>query len=100
MTKIGHNIAGDQLRIFVERIERLEVEKSELAVDIREIYAEAKAVGFDAPAIRQIIRERRMDSADLQERETILDLYRSALGMLTGTPLGDVALARAGQEAE
>lgn len=84
---IGHNsdvggIAGDRLRSFIERIERLEEEKKALANDIKEVYAEAKGTGFDTKIMRQIIRLRRMDKDDLDEQETLLDVYRRALGML------------------
>ncbi len=74
-------IAGSQLRSFIERIERLEEEKAALAADIREVYAEAKGTGFEPKTMRQIVRLRKLDSADRQEQETLLDLYKSALGM-------------------
>ncbi len=74
-------IARDQLKAFVERIERLEEEKAALAGDIREVYAEAKGNGFDVKALRRVVRERKLDKADLQEQEAIVDLYRSALGL-------------------
>ena len=75
-------IAGDRLRSLIERIERLEEEKAALAGDIREVYAEAKGSGFDTKIMRQIVRLRKMDKADLQEQETLLDLYKRALGLL------------------
>lgn len=75
-------IAGAQLRSFIERIERLENEKSELADDIREVYAEAKATGFDPKTMREIIRLRKLDSADREEQEALLDVYMAALGMV------------------
>ena len=75
-------IAGERLRSFIERIERLEEEKRTLAADIKEVYAEAKGNGFDAKIMRQLIRLRRMDKDDLDEQETLLDLYKRALGML------------------
>lgn len=81
MTEVG-GIAGEQLKSIIERIERLEEEKRALGEDIKEIYAEAKGNGFDTKIIRQLIRERRMDRDDLDEQETLLDLYRRALGML------------------
>jgi uncharacterized protein (UPF0335 family) len=84
MPDIG-GIAGDRLRSFIERIERLEEEKRTLSADIKEVYAEAKATGFDTKTIRQIIRIRRLDKDDLDEQETLLDLYRRALGMLPET---------------
>ena len=93
----GHNgIAGDDLRAFIERIERLEVEKAALTVDIREVYAEAKGNGFDTKAMRRIVKDRRADAQDIRDFEERLDLYRHALGMLDGTPLGDAALAATG----
>ena len=73
--------AADQLRSFITRIERLEEEKSALAADIREVYAEAKGTGFDAKVMRQVIRLRKMDGPTLQEQEALLDLYKSALGV-------------------
>ncbi len=73
--------AADQLRSFITRIERLEEEKSALAADIREVYAEAKGTGFDAKVMRQVIRLRKMDGDKLQEQEALLDLYKSALGV-------------------
>ncbi len=74
-------VAGAQLRQFIERIERLEEEKKNLAGDIREVYAEAKAEGFEPKIMRQIVKLRAMDKEDLQEQEALLDTYRSALGM-------------------
>jgi uncharacterized protein (UPF0335 family) len=73
--------AKEQLRSLIERIERLEEEKAALAADIREVYSEAKGVGFDAKIMRQVVRMRKLDRADRQEQEAILDLYLSALGM-------------------
>ena len=73
--------AKDHLRSFVERIERLEEEKAALSADIREIYSEAKGTGFDTKVMRQVIRLRKLDRADRQEQEAILDLYLTALGM-------------------
>jgi uncharacterized protein (UPF0335 family) len=75
-------IAGDRLRSLIERIERLEEEKRTLAADIKEVYAEAKGSGFDTKIMRQIIRIRRMDKDDVDEQETLLDIYKRALGML------------------
>jgi uncharacterized protein (UPF0335 family) len=88
-------IAADQLRSFVERIERLEEEKRALSADVKEVYAELKSAGFDAKIVRSIVRERQMDRAEIQEREALLDIYRSALGMLVDTPLGRSAMDRA-----
>ena len=79
MAKSG--FAAGQLKAFVERIEKLEEEKTALSADIREVYAEAKGTGFDTKVMREIIKLRKLDSADRQEQEAILDLYLSALGM-------------------
>jgi uncharacterized protein (UPF0335 family) len=74
-------VAQDQLRSVVERIERLEEEKAATMADIKEVYAEAKANGFDTKTLRQVIRIRKQDKAERQEQEAILDLYLHALGM-------------------
>jgi uncharacterized protein (UPF0335 family) len=79
MAKSG--FAAGQLRSLVERIERLEEEKAALTSDIREVYAEAKGNGFDTKIMRQVVRLRKLDKADRQEAEAVLDLYLSALGM-------------------
>lgn len=97
MPDVG-GIAGERLRSFIERIERLEEEKRTLAEDIKEVFAEAKGSGFDTKIMRQIIKERRMDKDDLDEQETLLDIYKRALGML---PLEVAAAAReAAEEAQ
>ncbi|HTP81997.1 MAG TPA: DUF2312 domain-containing protein [Alphaproteobacteria bacterium] len=72
-------IAAEKLKSFVERIERLESEKTELAGDIREVYAEAKGNGFDTKIMRQVIRLRKMEVADRREQDELLELYRRAL---------------------
>ena len=79
--KAGHNsgFAREHLVKFVERIERLEEEKSGLAEDIREVYGEAKSNGFDTKILRKVMALRKMDKADRQEMEAVLDLYMSAL---------------------
>ena len=80
----GHNsqtVAGAQLRAFIERIERLEVEKKDIADDIKEIYSEMKGTGFDTKAVRTIIKMRKQDKSEREEAESILDLYLAALGM-------------------
>ena len=74
-------IAADRLRSLIERIERLEEERKALGSDIKDIYAEAKSAGFDVAVIRQLIRIRRREPAEVQEEETLLDVYRRALGM-------------------
>lgn len=78
------NFAKDQLKAFVERIERLEEEKKALSDDIRDVFAEAKGNGFDVKALRTIIRLRRQDHDERQEQEAIIDLYMQALGMMKG----------------
>ena len=85
MPDVG-GIAGERLRSFIERIERLEEEKRALSEDIKEVYAEAKGTGFDAKIMRQLIRLRRMDKDDLDEQESLLDVYKRALGMLPEAP--------------
>ena len=80
MADIGGVSAG-QLRSYIERIERLEEEKTALAADIREVYGEAKGNGFDAKTMRQLVRLRKLDTDDRQEQEALLALYRSALGV-------------------
>ena len=80
MNDVG-GIGAERLRSFVERIERLEEEKAALAADIREVYAEAKGNGFDTKVMRQVIRLRKMETADRQEQEALLDLYKRAVGL-------------------
>ena len=74
-------IAAERLRSIVDRIERLEEERKALGGDIRDIFAEAKSAGFDVKVLRQLIRVRRQEAADVEEQETLLDVYRRALGM-------------------
>ena len=74
-------VSVDQLRLFIERIERLEEEKKGIADDIRDVYAEAKAQGFDAKTMRAIVRLRKMDKPARQEMEALLDTYKAALGL-------------------
>ena len=80
MADVG-GVAGERLKSFVERIERLEEEKQALAGDIREVYSEAKGTGFDVKVLRQIIRLRKMDANDRNEMEELLDVYMRALDM-------------------
>lgn len=72
-------IAADKLRSFVERIERIDAEKAEMTTDIRDIYSEAKGSGFDAKILRKVIQLRKMEPADRNEQDEMLDLYRRAL---------------------
>ena len=95
MTDTG-GIPGAQLRSYIERIERLEEEKAVSAADIREVYSEAKATGFEPKVMRQIVKLRKLDAADRQEQEALLEMYLSALGMLADTPLGEAAIEAAG----
>ncbi len=74
-------VADDQLRAFVERLERMHEERKAIADDIKEIYAEAKGNGFDVPALKTILKIRAMDHSERMEREAIVDLYLTALGM-------------------
>lgn len=76
-----HLTADDQLRLFVERIERLEEEKRGVADDIRDTYSEAKSQGYDPKIMRQIVRLRKMEPHDRQEMELILETYKAALGL-------------------
>ena len=85
---------GARLRSFIERVEYLEARKAEIMHDIREVYGEAKSTGFDTKTIRQIVKDRKLTEAERAEREALLDLYKAAIGMLDGTPLGSSALER------
>lgn len=89
---IGHNsgdaqqehggVAGKRLLAFVERVERLEEEKAGLAEDIKDVYAEAKGTGFDTKTIRKLVRLRKMDAQKRREEDELLELYKSAIGMV------------------
>lgn len=79
-TEIG-GLAVDRLRSFIERIERLEEEQKALSSDIRDIFAEAKGAGFDVKIMRTIIKLRKMNAADRDEQETLLETYRRALDL-------------------
>ncbi|MEN8722308.1 MAG: DUF2312 domain-containing protein [Alphaproteobacteria bacterium] len=74
-------IAADQLRSFIERIERLEEEKKTIADDIKEVFAEAKGYGYDVKTLRQVLKIRKMEEHDRAEQEALLDTYLAALGM-------------------
>ena len=78
----AHRFAKDQLKAFIERIERLEEEKKAIADDVRDVYAEAKANGFDVKALRTVVRLRKQDVNERKEQEAILETYLHALGML------------------
>jgi uncharacterized protein (UPF0335 family) len=78
----AHRFAKDQLKAFVERVEKLEEEKKAIADDIRDVYAEAKGNGFDTKALRSVVRLRKQDVNERKEQEAILETYMHALGML------------------
>lgn len=82
----SESVAGDQLRAFIERIERMEEEKSAISADIKEIKAEAKGNGFNVKIINMILRIRKMDANERMEQEALLDLYMSSLGMVEAPP--------------
>lgn len=96
MSGVGHNsgkrplgaeeikaggVAVDRLRSLVERIERMEEERKAIGSDIKDIYAEAKSAGFDPKVLRQVVAIRKREAAEVEEAETLLDIYRNALGM-------------------
>jgi uncharacterized protein (UPF0335 family) len=74
-------VSNDQLRLFMERIERLDEEKKGIADDIRDVFSEAKGQGYDTKIMRQILKLRKMTSDDRAEMEALLDVYKSALGL-------------------
>lgn len=78
---IGYDVAADELRQIVERIEHLEAEKKDISDQVKEVYAEAKGRGYDGRALRSLIALRKKDKNDLAEQEAILELYKTALGM-------------------
>lgn len=88
-------IAKDQLKLIIERIEKLEEERKATSDDIRDVYAEAKGNGFDARTLRKIIQLRKLDADVRAEQEMILETYMNALGMLSDTPLGQAAIKTA-----
>lgn len=78
----AHGVARDQLRSFIDRIERLETEKKTISDDIKDVYGEAKGTGFDTPTLRKVIALRKQDRDERMEQEAILDTYLFALGMI------------------
>jgi len=78
---MSENVAADELRLLIERIENLETEKQGITEDINDVYAEAKARGYDAKIMRQIVKLRKMEAHDRAEMEAILDTYKAALGL-------------------
>ena len=81
MSEVGHNSADDRLRLLIERVERLEEEKKAVGDDIKDVYLEAKAVGYDVKILREIIRLRKKNPDDRREWALVLSTYASALGM-------------------
>jgi uncharacterized protein (UPF0335 family) len=81
MADAFNSISGEKLRNFITRIERLEEDKSNVANDIREVYAEAKANGFEPKIMRKVVQLRKIDTQKLQEQETLLELYKNVLNM-------------------
>jgi uncharacterized protein (UPF0335 family) len=78
----SENVSAEQLRLFIERIERLEEDRKGVADDIKDVYAEAKGTGFDTKTMRAIVRLRKMEAAARQEAEALLDTYKTALGLV------------------
>ena len=75
-----NGVAAERLRSFIERVERLEEEKAQTALDIKEVYAEAKGEGYDAKVLRKIVARRKKDPSDRREEDELMELYLSALG--------------------
>jgi uncharacterized protein (UPF0335 family) len=102
MSTIGHNsgksedkgISAQRLKSFMERIERLETEKTAIGADIKEVYSEAKSGGFDTAIMRKVIAIRRMDTNKRAEQQALMEVYMNALGMLADTPLGQAAISK------
>lgn len=81
MSDVGHNTADDRLRLLIERVERLDDEKKGIADDIKDVFMEAKAVGYDVKIMREIIKLRAMKPDDLRERDALIETYRNAIGL-------------------
>lgn len=81
MTKIVNGIDGSQLQSYMERIETLEENKKSLAEDIKAVFDEAKAFGFDTKIIKEVLKIRKLDENELFEKESLIEIYKSALGM-------------------
>lgn len=81
MSDKGHNAADDRLRLLIERVERLNEEKTGIADDIKDVFMEAKAVGYDPKIMREILKLRAMKPDDLRERDALIETYRDALGL-------------------
>jgi uncharacterized protein (UPF0335 family) len=96
MTKPTAPEHGDNARLksIVDRVERLETERKGLGDDIKDVFKEAKSVGYEIPVLKQVLKLRKMEASDRQERETLIDLYMQELGMLATTPLGQAEIAK------
>ena len=81
MSDAGHNSSDDRLRLFIERIERFEEEKSVIAEDIKGVYAEVKAMGYDTKIVRQLVRLRKLAEHDRKEQQALLETYATAIGL-------------------
>lgn len=81
---MNENVSAEQLRLFIERIETLEEERTGLSLDIRDVYSEAKGTGFDTKTMKSIVKLRAMDASVRQESDALLDVYRTALGLSDG----------------
>jgi uncharacterized protein (UPF0335 family) len=81
MAESESNIAGEKLMSLIQRIERLEEDRSNIGADIREIYREAKGIGFEPKIIRQLVKMRKMEASDRQEEEALIESYKAAIGM-------------------
>lgn len=91
-------VNDDRLRLLIERVERLEEEKKGIGDDIKDVYLEAKAVGYDVKIMKEVIKLRKMAPDDRREHETLLDLYKAALGLdYSATPLGSATVERAAE---
>jgi len=88
MTTFG-GVSGEQLRQYISRIEQLEREKSDIADNIRDVFAEAKGNGFDPKVMRQVLKIRKMEAHEREELEAVLDVYLHAMGMLPGAGISD-----------
>ena len=92
----SNGVDGEHLRAFIERIEKLEEEKLSIADDVKEIYVEAKGMGFDPKIIREVIRIRKQDKSKREEFEAVLELYLNALGDFVETDLGRASMPKRG----
>lgn len=89
------SISSQRLQSYINRIERLEEERKALGADVREVYNEAKAAGFDTKIMRKVIAARKLDEAERAEQDALIEVYMRSLGMLADTPLGQSAIGRA-----